>query len=270
MKKNYKRLLPLLIIFPALMANAPVPQVFDKEYKDYELTYVGHEQNGEKFDYTYRLKNTGEGYINYVRLEYETKDTFYGLSYYSEYERVGVFRNIVLEPGFDRNIVMSRTDEIPNIKKLKPEVKGYALFDTDVAITGTKAVTLGNHYDDEYYYTIDLELEYSDSNWNYGAVLKLNYDENIYYVKVDERGGYRLETNAELDLTKLSILDVTVIKSRPYMYGIVDAFTIIAIVFIACFAVLISGGIFAAIFIPTMVRRKRRRRAALAKKQQRK
>ena len=56
MKKNYKRLIPLLLALPALMANAPVPQVFDKDYKDYELTYVSHVQNGEQYDYTYHLK----------------------------------------------------------------------------------------------------------------------------------------------------------------------------------------------------------------------
>ena len=88
---------------------------------------------------------------------------------------------------------------------------------------------------------------------------------------MDERDRYHIETNEEIDLTKLTILDVTAIKSRPYMYGLFDGFAIVATVFIVCFFVLIGGGIFAAIFIPTMVRRKRRRRAAaLAQKQQNK
>ena len=268
MKKNYKRLIPLLFALPALMANAPMPQVFNDTYKDYQLTYVSHAQNGEKYDYTYHLKNTGKGYIDYVHLEYEANGEYYILSYYPEYDNVRIFRDAVLEPGFDKDIVMSRSSEIPNIKKLKTEVKGYAQFDNSVTIGGTKAITLGNHYSNTYYYKIDLDFEYSDTNWNYGAILKLEYEENIYYIKVDERGGYQIETVKELDLTKLSVLDITVIKSRPSYYGIVDAFAIITIVFFVCLFVLVGGGIFAAIFIPIMVRKKRNRRAAaLAKKQ---
>ena len=268
MKKNYKRLIPLLFALPALMANAPVPQVFDKDYKDYELTYVSHVQNGDKYDYTYHLKNTGDGYINYVHLEYETRSEYYILSYYTESEHSVVFKDTVFEPGFDQDIVMTAYKEIPDVKKLKKEVKGYAQFDESIVISGTKEVTKDKSYSGNYY-KVDLYLEYSDTNWNYGAILKVNYDENIYYVKVDARDGYHIEANEEIDLTKLTILDVTAIKSRPYMYGVLDGFAIVAIVFIVCFFILIGGGIFAAIFIPTMVRRKRRRRAALlAKKQQ--
>ena len=270
MKKNYKRLIPLLFALPALMANAPAPQVFNKDYKDYELTYVSHEQNGEQFDYTYHLKNTGKGYINHVLLEYETRSEYYVLSYYTESAHSDIFKDTVLEPGFDQDIIMTSYKEIPDIKKLKKEVKGYAEFDKSIVINGTKEVTKDKSYSG-YYYKVDLNLEYSDTNWNYGAILKVNYDENIYYVKVDERDRYHIETNEEIDLTKLTILDVTAIKSRPYMYGVLDGFAIVAIVFIVCFFILIGGGIFAAIFIPTMVRRKRRRRAAaLANKQQNK
>ena len=270
MKKNYKRLLPLLIALPALMANAPAPQVFQNDYKDYTLTYVKSEQDGDNYNYTYHLKNTGVGYISYIHLEYETRNDYYGCSYHTHY-RGTPFYDTLIEPGFDADIVMSAYKEIPDVKKLKQNCQGYSTFDESVKISGTKALTLKSYQENKYYYyKIDLALEYSDSNWNYGAVLKLNYNDSVYYVKVDERNGYSIETNAKLDLTKLSILDTTVIKSRPYMYGIMDGFAIIAIVFIVCFFVLIGGGIFAAIFIPTIVRRKRRRRAALLAKKQNK
>ena len=267
MKNSYKRLLPLLIAFPALMANAPAPQVFQNDYKDFTLTYVKSEQAGDNFNYTYHLKNTGDGYISYINLEYEARNEYYGCSYHTYYQGTP-FYNTLIEPGFDEDIVMSAYKEIPDVKKLKQKCQGYSTFDESVTITGTRTFKLNNHYEDDYYYHVDLGLEYSDTNWHYGAVLKINYNDNLYYVKVDERNGYDIETKGELDLTKLSVLDVTVIKSRPYMYGIVDGFTIIAIVFFVCFFILIGGGIFAAIFIPAMVRRKRRRRAAaLAKKQ---
>ena len=271
MKKNYKRLLPLLLALPALMANAPMPQVFDNEYKDYQITYVSHEPNGERYNYTYHLKNTGKGYIDYIRLFYETNDASYGFSYYSS-GNYHPFSNIVFEPGFDGDIVFDSYREIPDINKLKAKCEGYSMFDESVIVGGSKAVTLANKYSGDIYYQVDLTLNYSeakDKDFNYGAILKINYEDNIYYVKVDETQKYRIETREELDLTKLTVLDVTVIKSRPSYYGIVDVFTIIAIVVIVCLVIFIGGGIFAAIFIPTMVRRKRRRRAALlAKKQQ--
>ena len=260
MKKNYLKLLPLILTFPTLMANASAPQVFRKEYKDYQLTYVSYVQNGEYFDYTYHLKNTGKGYISYLRLEYETRETYYGVSYYAESRNI--FRDSVIEPGFDQDIVMTSWKEIPDVKRLKAECEGFALFDESVVVSGTKAVTLKNKYSDAFYYVVDLALEYNDSNYNYGAILKLNYNDNIYYVKVDERGGYIIETSEKLDLEKLTLLDVTVVKSRPYMYGVMDGFLIVAIVFLVCFGIVVSAGIFCAIFFPAMKRRKRARRLA--------
>ena len=268
MKKNYLKILPLILTFPTLMANAPAPQVFRKEYKDYQLTYVSYVQNGEYFDYTYHLKNTGKGYISYLRLEYETRETYYGVSYYAESRNI--FRDSVIEPGFDQDIVMTSWKEIPDVKRLKAECEGFALFDESVAITGTKAISLYNYSVDGDYasYKIDLGLEYNDSNYNYGAILKLNYNDSIYYVKVDERGGYIIETTEKLDLEKLTLLDVTVVKSRPYMYGVMDGFLIVAIVFLVCFGIVVSAGIFCAIFFPAMKRRKRARRLAAEQNKQ--
>ena len=263
MKKNYLKLLPLILVFPGLMANAPAPQVFNKDYKDYQLSFVKHEQNGDDHLYTYHLKNAGKGYIDYVKLEYETRDSFYCLSYYFN---GGLFNDIVAEPGFNQDIVMSSYQDIPNVKQLKAECKGYQTLDEKVNITGTKAISYNSSYNDVYYYKIDLNFEYSDTNWNYGAVLKLEYDEDIYYVKINEQRNFQIEASQKLDLSKLSVLDVSVIKSRPYMYGILDGFAIVAIVFFVCFFLLVGGGIFAAIFIPKMVRRKRRNRAKAAHK----
>ena len=143
------------------------------------------------------------------------------------------------------------------------------MFDKDVAINGTKKIALlrssGEYEYREYTYRIDLDLETNGSDYNYGAVLKLLYEGSTYYVKVDERNDFYFTAYEELDLEKLTLQDVTVIKSKPY-YS--EAFNttlgIVALVIIVGFFLLLSFGIFAAIFFPAMARRRRRRRALQA------
>lgn len=268
MKKNYTKYFLFLPILPLLMANAPAPQVFQKEYKDYQLTFVSEERiETNTYAYYYNLKNTGTGYISYIYIHKDTDNEYF--SAYRENKINGfIFEDTLYEPGFDQTITFVSNKKASDINKVKVNCQGYNMFDKDVAINGTKKIALlrssGEYEYREYTYRIDLDLETNGSDYNYGAVLKLLYEGSTYYVKVDERNDFYFTAYEELDLEKLTLQDVTVIKSKPYYSDVFNAIGIVVFVIIFGFFLLLSFGIFAAIFFPAMARRRRRRRALQA------
>ncbi len=275
MKNRSLKLLPLIIVLPTLMGNAPAPQVFTQTYKDYQLTYLNVEQDGEYYLYHYNLKNIGNGYISSLYIKEESKDDYFVGSLFSggNYRVYPFFGDGLFQPGFDDEIVFRSLKEANNINKVSVDCVGYNTFDPDVTISGTQQLSLYRKEDQSInlrcYYKLDVSLEYqNDSDWNYGVVANINYDGNTYYIKIDARGGFIVETSQELDLTKLTINDLTVIKSHSYGYGCrgnAQKIMIIFLVIVFIFALMISFGIFAAIFFPAMARRRRRRRQAAKK-----
>ena len=268
--KNY-RLIPLLLTLPFLMANSPAPEVFSDEYKDYEITYVKEEIVDKEYVYTYHLNNTGTGYISSLSLDRETRVNdeyvYYGL-YYGLYSG-DFFYKTVIPPGFDQDIEMTSNSKIPEVEKLKKSAQAYNIFDKEATYSGSKVVTPKerNAYSelDHYYYSVDLKIDHpTGDNWHYGFILDITYDGINYFVKIDEMGGYILESHDELDLDKLVINNAVVIKSRPFYYGVDTFFNIFITVLVVGFFLMISLGIFAAIFFPIMARRRRARRLALA------
>ena len=258
MKKNYQRLIPLLLVLPALMGNSPRPQVFDHSYKDYKISYVNEEQVGERYHYTYHFKNTGNGYVSRIELS-RTLGQYTSMSY-SPSNQFYPFLYSVLPPDYEADITFDHYEKVNNPSKLSKLCEAYATFDNEVEIWSTREVTFVRSDYDTFYYKIDISLDNKDKEYYYGAILKLNYDGTTYYVKIDETYDYSINSKAELDLSKLVVEDITVIKSRGAYYGCVDAFQKVLTLLLICFFVMISMGIFAAIFIPAMVRRKRRKR----------
>ena len=274
MKKSFK-LLPIFLTFPFLMANAPIPQVFSENYKDFKLTFISQEQKAENsYEQHFTLENTGKGYISRIYI-----DDLYSASYYGSHldnpsHPYYPFLSGVIEPGYNDEIVMTSTSKMPEFRKVTPKAEGYFNFVSDLPVQGTKEIKLDSKSEDYYYYyKIDLDLKVPDTHYNYGAILKLNYNDTICYIEVSEGRGYRFQTAEEIELDKLTVLDVIGIKSEPYLthqLGCGGDFSnllkTVLVVFVV-FALILSFGIFAAIFFPAMGRRRRRRRLALQEEQ---
>ena len=276
MKKNSLKLLSIFFTFPFLMANAPIPQVFTDSYKDFKLSFVSEEETSDgKFKQHFTLENTGKGYISRVYLDDVYSLEFYG-SYMNDFHPYFPFVDSVFEPGYNGELVLTSTSKMPDFRKVTPKAEGFSTFAKDLIFEGTKAITLisGSTDDNHFYYQVDLGIKLPDTHYNYGAILKIDYKDVTCYIDVSEGRDYRFETNEELELDKLTILEVIGIKSEPYMthqlggcFGnFAEALKTVLIV-LAVFFVLLSFGIFSAIFFPAMARRKRRRRAALAEKE---
>lgn len=275
MKKKYSKLLILLPICPLLMANSPAPAVYPDDYKDYQITYVKEEKIADdKYNYVFNFKNTGDGYINYIYLNGEEivngEEMYYGLSLY-DYEIASPFADGLLPPGFNGEVTLESTYQVPNPSKLKHNCQAYTEFYNDATIEGTKELSLNqdryyNAQSDIYYYNFDIKLSDTEDGYYYGVILKLNYDGEICYVKTDQFHSYQIVTNELLDLSKISVEDIKVIRTVEYNNGFGQFISIVVIVFVVGLLLLFAAGIFAAIFFPLMAARRRRRAVLLAEK----
>lgn len=126
-------------------------------------------------------------------------------------------------------------------------------------VTGSYAITSGGYVENTY--RVDVTLSYGNTDkYNYGLILKLIYDSKEYFIKVSSFDGFRFETYEPFDVNKLTNIEkVVVTRSVKYGYGVMNTLTVIAIVLVVGFFLLVSGGIFCAIFFPIMKRRKRAR-----------
>ena len=258
MNKRFLKLLNILSTLPLLM-GASLPCVYARDYKDYELTYLGDLYFGEDICYTYNLKNTGNGYISSIAL---TNGDFYdnvtAEDYYGK-----LFNNTCFNLDFDGEINFIDDYQISKPEKPASSCSAYFDFADTLTISGTNDVRFIKKVNDTYLYGVDLSITgVREGKFNYGAILELTYDSAKYSIVVNDRSLIQFTTTEELDLTKLNVDKVTAIKSTDNADPEAVTFVIVALIVMY---LVVPAGIFCAIFFP--VRARRRRRRALLKEE---
>ena len=258
MNKIFKKASILFAVLPFLSAASEAPTVYTRNYKDYEINFIKEDVIGEYYYYYYSFKNIGDGYVSEVTIDY--------VHVYAD-DFSATFKDTVWAPGFEQELVFKDRYRLDKPENVIPTVKGYALFDDTVKVSGTKEVSLKSTGPDYYLYQIDMSFDVeNDYNYRYGAILKVTYWDSTFYLKTDLRNGFSFYTVEGISLDKLTIDDVKVIKSTRYTYDNEPQSIALSITYTAIMLLLIAGGIFSAIFFPAMARRRRRRAQMLAKK----
>ena len=268
MKQRARKLLVILPLLPLLMANSPAPR--QEEYKDLEVTYVREESLYSYNFYHFNIKNTGVGYVDNLYL-YNKNGSDYFSAYVEDGEILPPFNNILIEPGFDKEIVVATKNTIPESKEVQTECYSYYIDAEGVTFDGEKTVSYvsdasnvsSNHHVYKIRAFYDGELT---GNYNYRAVLKFTYDGASACICLDDFDNLMFSTNEQIDLTKLTVTDVVMVRDTErhnYYNGIgINLENALRgfLIFLLVFGLLLSFGIFAAIFFPAMARRKRRNR----------
>lgn len=274
MKNNLKKLVILLPVLPMLMANAPAPAPRPNKYEDYVISVSDvqkHPEDASYYRYSYDIKNTGEGYITdvsvYLRIsnnvdEYdflnnESFDTiFYDSLIIPHQEIVAVGTYGLSEPSID------------NYKAVTYSVFAYTNFADDVTVSGDYSLTKASYGTN--IYQVNISLEGTNKNdFYYGVIFKITYDGADHYIHSDEMDKFDIRVTEDFDLTKLTNIEVfKVTKTDAYHNHLGEVLSGIAITFLVCFVLLISMGIFSAIFFPIMKRKRRARRAAALRAKQ--
>ena len=264
MKNKYQKLLILLPLFPFLMANSPAPQIREEVYKDYELSYVGEEQHYNYYFYRFHLHNTGNGYIEYIHISNKIQDSAFG-AYVGGDEIGRPFYEALIKPGFDDEIVFATQSKIPDSKQVDSEVYAYATLAEEISFNAIQSVKLMSETSAGAPYYYEVKTSYSGAmsqDYYYGAALEITYDNVSYCVKSRSIDSITFSTTELLDLEKLSIDKIVALKSTQNVFydtDFKDALSIL-LIFLLVSGLILSFGIFAAIFFPAMARRRRRNR----------
>ena len=258
MKHSKKLLLPLLMLTPLLMANAPVPGVHPKSYDSFTCEYASREEASEgKYRYNFNVTNTGEGYIADIYVQSQGGD-IYG---YLRPEN-NLFGNPLIAPGDSETRYVYGVDVDPSTLTFNHSVQAYTQF-YDGFKTDKKDVTVifdGAIY--YYYVQVDLKINIvSDTNHDYGFITEVTYKGHKYvtyhygYSNTEVQLG---SSNFELDMEQFSVDKILMVREDAYNNGVDVFFTVLFYIIIIGSILLVSGGIFVAIFFSVKKARRKK------------
>ena len=210
--KTNKKLLMLLPMLPMLMANAPAPKAYPKAYTDFEasIEYIDY-----LYDYSFHYKNTGVGYISSFFASSEECSNF-GF-YFGGYGFCPISSNGVLIPGQEWESVRTVEEKVNDESKIHYTAEAYFDFADDVSVSGDLSIHKSNSGKNGY--AVNAELSGGNrSKYNYGLILKLTYDDNEYYIEVDEFENFSFDTSDDFDKSKLTNIEVVEV-ARSITYG---------------------------------------------------
>ena len=139
MKTKTRNLLIIMPLLPLLLANSPAPR--QEEYKDIEVTYLSEESLHNYNFYHFNVKNTGNGYLSSVYLNNQPGDTGFG-AYIENNELFPPFESVLIEPGFDKEVVIASKNKLPESKVVVPECYSYYIEAEGVTFNEGRTVTL--------------------------------------------------------------------------------------------------------------------------------
>ena len=266
---KFKKLLLVLPILPLLMGTTAAPSFSGEYYSDVSLEYLREEESDGGYLYYYTLDNYGTGYINHFDIEVYIGNHFV-YSYLNIDNHSKPFKNSLIYPGYKKEVAFFMEDKKPI--DCSPYLTSYAYYAnaSEAKVKGSNSISLISKpatINDSYVYEVDLFIyNKDDDHYDYATILDMTYKSEHYAIGVTyDNSKYRFETSEELDLNNIAVDKVTVVKSSNYNINCYSysVWAILGDVFLIL--LIISPGIFAAIFVPAMVRKKRRNREKSAK-----
>ncbi len=255
MKHSKRLLIPLLMLAPMLMANAPAPGVYPKSYDTFTCVYQSKEEVEEgRYRYSFNVSNTGEGYIDYIHLQAQN-DEIYG---YLEKEN-HLFDNPLIAPGDTETRHLYGGDVDLSTLTINYSADAYTQF-YDGFKTNKKDVVMV-HEGSKFTYYVEVDLKSSvikDNDYYYGFISEVTYQGEKYFSFHQHYSKGRVELGSfdtELDLEQFSLNTLTMVRSKAYKNYFI---TTLFIIFIVGAVLMVSGGIFAIIFFSIKKARRRK------------
>ena len=185
----------LLAVAPTIKATPALP-AHEIQAKDsttgFEATLVEKYDDVDSYSgkgktYKIHLKNTGEAYIKSFMLEFPTES---GNSRYSSYSTEFpefVSDDSVLAPGQETDVYVSANCNASSLDDFYMTSIVYGEFTDEVKVTGEKTITAYDYGEGQYQYrnTVDLKFDKENDRYCYGAIIKVNVEDNDYYFEVN-------------------------------------------------------------------------------------
>lgn len=267
MKTRKKLLIPLLMLSPLLMANAPVPHVEPDEYKALTCSFKERTQEIDSeshiyYSYKFDVSNTGNGYIEHLHISYPDM-SFYS---YANSEECP-FGKEVIAPGTSRVLSIGTTIEDDfSSQTFTYTASAYQRFVDNAFSSDRKDIRVENE-SGYYKYYVDFDSKVNvraNEDYEFGIIITITY-KGVTYVTHHELNDnntlYLCNSEEELDLSQLTIDEMIMTKGDAYKSPIAIVVTVILVILAVGGAFLVGGLIFICIFFPIKAYRKKKRLA---------
>lgn len=273
MKK--RNLLPLLLITPIFLANAPMPYRGPEIYASYEIENLSCAPDAGvsgQYIYSFNLKNTGDGYIDLSHLQVFTPDGYYNTG--GGIRNIAKYDDLVIAPSCSFNIEFVSILDL-SIDDIQCDVYGYlkenivetaATYSNISTFSKVKVTDRNEKESYEYSFTCSYTKNTNEFGNHYSPIFQISDGENDYYFHGDLlQDSYKFNTLQDLDETKLTIKSYTFIEGYEYyrIRGInevaVSAFmwVMLALFVFSVPVVIVIGGL--VVLIIFIVKRKKNR-----------
>ena len=229
MRRKLIKTLPLLAFSPLLMANSPAPAPTSAPYVDIKVTCSFDELKDDGYLYTFVIENTGDQYAL----------THNGL-YQNDYHATGrflpeVFRNEVIAPHQTKAFKYLSYSELEDIDQSTWMLTQYTIPAPEVSYSDVSVTDFADKL-----YHINFKQKGMGDHY-YCAIVELEYEGETHYVSnylFADNKSLQLEAEEDLDLTKLTIKNLSFYRSGYERNKSGQILTWIVYIVIGCFAFL--------------------------------
>ena len=249
----------LLAVAPTIKATPALPQ-HEIQAKNsttgFEATLVEKTDDPDSYSgkgktYKIHLKNTGEAYIKSFMLEFPTEsgNSRYS-SYGTEFPEFVSDDSSVLAPGQEMDVYVSANYNASSLDDFYMTSIVYGEFTDEVKVTGNKTITVYDYGEGQFQYlnTIDLKFDKENDRYCYGAIIKVNVEDNDYYFEVNLCENFTFYSSVNLkeyERKEVEIVKVLKCEYSHYKQSKSNPFVIFPILILLAVSIpfLVIGGL---------------------------
>ena len=264
----------LLAAAPTIKATPALPQ-HEIQAKNsttgFEATLIEktddpNSYSGKGKTYKIHLKNTGEAYIKSFMLEFPTESVNSRYSSYGTEFPEFVSDDSVLAPGQETDVYVSANYNASSLDDFYMTSIVYGEFTDEVKVTGDKTITVYDYGEGQFQYrnTIDLKFDKENDRYCYGAIIKVNVEDNDYYFEVNLCENFTFYSSVNLkeyERKEVEVVKVLKCEYSHYKQSKSNTFVIFPILILLAVSIpfLVIGGLIVLVVVLAVRSRKKYR-----------
>ena len=264
----------LLAAAPTIKATPALPQ-HEIQAKNsttgFEATLVEKTDDPDSYSgkgktYKIHLKNTGEAYIKSFMLEFPTESENSRYSSYGTEFPEFVSDDSVLAPGQETDVYVSANYNASSLDDFYMTSIVYGEFTDEVKVTGGKTITVYDYGEGQFQYrnTVDLKFDKENDRYCYGAIIKVNVEDNDYYFEVNLCENFTFYSSVNLkeyERKEVEVVKVLKCEYSHYRQSKSNPFVIFPILILLAVSIpfLVIGGLIVLVVVLAVRSRKKYR-----------
>ena len=225
--KTFNALSMLLAMAPVIKATPALPphKVTPSEYNNFDISLIEKYDDADSYSgqgkcYKVHLKNTGNGYLDYLSFAFP-KEGKNGRYQSYGFDSDFISSNSVLAPQQEMDVIISANYNTDSLNDFYIYASAYTQFTDEVTITGSKKIIYeeGSRDDKPHYFNrVDMSFDKENDKYCYSAIIKVEVDGTDYYFVVHSADQFYFDSSIRLGESNEKEVEVVKVLKTEYPY----------------------------------------------------